>query len=162
MGTIDTIAEWTSTELTRFIQKVVDSLPSKVFSIMEADDAIIHGKLTIKDQVVFSGLDDRLVGTTGQPAFAGTWTASSNKPRFFKDPHSVIHLEGAVNGGVSGTTIFTLPPGYRPNYQGLFPVRVTGPATGTIIVNTDGTVVHESGAVTLVALDGIVFKARTT
>lgn len=159
---LDTIANWTTTELTRFIRQITDTVTQKVFSVVEADEVIVASKLTIKDQVAFAGLSDRKVGGTGQPPFTGTWSSSANSVRFYKDPHAVIHLEGAANGGVSGTSIFTLPPGYRPNYQGLYAVRVSGPGVGTIIVNTDGTVVHESGSVTLVALDGIIFKAKTT
>jgi hypothetical protein len=82
------------------------------------------------------------------PPFTGTWAnfgGSYTPARFRKDALGKVYLDGLVNAGVIGTSIFTLPVGYRPDsthwkyfdsggYQ--FDIRDTGQVTPQGGVNT--------------------------
>jgi hypothetical protein len=79
---------------------------------------------TIKAADLNQGEDWHIVGDTGEPAFQSGWTNSDNnatqhEPRagFYKDPLGVVHLEGHVQLGQIRTTVFTLPEGYRPQWN---------------------------------------------
>lgn len=67
-----------------------------------------------------------VVGAVGEPAFQNAWTSVGNDVRFRKIGKQVF-IDGIASGGGSGTTIFTLPVGYRPNASGAgnrrFPVN---------------------------------------
>jgi hypothetical protein len=69
--------------------------------------------------------------------FPGFTTAA-----FYRDPFGVVHLKGAIycSTGVSGTNIFILPPGYRPDAHHQF-------ATGTSASVPVGIQIEPSGAV---------------
>jgi hypothetical protein len=57
-----------------------------------------------------------VVGAAGEPAFQNGWgnQAGYDAVAFRKDPFGRVWIRGAVSGGATGTTIFTLPAGYRP------------------------------------------------
>jgi hypothetical protein len=108
------------------------------------------------------------VSDAGEPAFAGAWGNSLGFgwrwARFWKDPNGFVWLAGQVGGGVAGTTIFTLPAGYRTLAQGgfggmNFAVAANG-AYGSIFLADDGQVQHSVGATTNVSLEGIRFRAE--
>jgi hypothetical protein len=81
-------------------------------------------------------------------------------PGFSQDQFGVVHLRGAVMGG-TGTTMFTLPAAVRPTATTQFATSC-GPGAGTfgsIIVNTDGTVVEGgAGCAAFTSLEGITFR----
>ncbi len=91
-----------------------------------------------------------LVGGGG-PIFENGW-ANYSSPfgplRFIKDTLGFVVITGAVTGGTpsSATPIFTLPDGYRPEYQEAFIIPsdsitvVNGDAFRRIIVYPDGKV----------------------
>ncbi len=57
------------------------------------------------------------VGAVGEPAFAGGWANYDTgypNTRFRKTAEDVVHVQMAVASG-AGSTIFTLPAGYRPS-----------------------------------------------
>ena len=102
-----------------------------------------------------------LVGASGEIAFAGTWAnfGGSNEPaRYWKDFTGIVHLGGVVKLGTIGTTIFTLPAGYRPQYAMIYAVASNN-AYGTLTVNPDGTVVASTGSNVYFSLSGITFRA---
>jgi hypothetical protein len=76
----------------------------------------------------------------------------------YRKVNDLVYLRGLVRNGVVGTSIFTLPAGYRPPASLVFP-NVTGePFTpGRIDVLLDGNVWHASGVNGYVSLSGIVF-----
>ena len=90
---------------------------------------------------------------------------------FLRDPAGFVHLKGVVdaNDGDThacsfGPSIFTLPPGYRPNERAVF-LTVSNNKAGRININqTTGAVEIESGfpafvdAEEWVTLDGISFR----
>lgn len=77
---------------------------------------------------------------------------------YYKDGFGVVHLEGLVKLGTSGSVIFNLPAGYRPALHKHFSV-VANAAAGDIRVNTTGDVVHYAGSTTWLSLDGVTFRA---
>jgi hypothetical protein len=95
------------------------------------------------------------------PGFNGAWGnfgGNYTPARFRKDQHGTVWLDGLVSAGVIGTSIFTLPVGYRPalgfwkyfdsnGYQ--FDIRDTG------------TIVPQGGVNTHVWLGGIFFRPDT-
>ncbi|NMV36769.1 hypothetical protein [Ralstonia insidiosa] len=100
--------------------------------------------------------------------FANNWAASSaaptSTPRFYKDILGTVRLHGKLANGTvtSGTTMFTLPTGFRPDQTCEFLVITYNGTTltpGHIRVNTDGTVVIMAGQNTELHLDGIAFPA---
>jgi len=108
------------------------------------------------------------VGATGEPAFQNSWvnsiTAGVPPASFYKDPLDVVHLRGNINTGLTATTAFTLPLGYRPPYTVVQIVYNNngGPGPGGanvyLTVNTDGTVVPTFSAGTDIWLDGTSFR----
>jgi hypothetical protein len=54
----------------------------------------------------------------GEPGYENGWIDYQDPPfppaRFRKDAAGVVHLSGLVKNGTLGTSIFTLPVGYRP------------------------------------------------
>lgn len=105
-----------------------------------------------------------IVGATGEPAYAAGWAyygSVFNTPGFWKDADGIVHLRGlcAGTGTTVGTTIFTLPPGYRPVLQELL-VAVANNAIARIDVQADGQIKYAAGANgTWVSLDGMTFRA---
>jgi hypothetical protein len=65
----------------------------------------------------------RVIGTAGNPSFQGGWSSRTaplygeavTAVAFFRDAIGFTHLRGFADGvSQTGTTIFTLPLGYRP------------------------------------------------
>lgn len=80
---------------------------------------------------------------------------------YFKDHLGRVHLRGMVKGGTgtAGTTIISLPAGYRPGtVQHLFPV-MSNSAIGRIDITTGGSIILNAGSAAWVSLSGINFKA---
>jgi hypothetical protein len=101
-----------------------------------------------------------LVGASGEVAFGGTWVnfGSTFEPAlYWKDYLGYVHLGGLVKSGTIGTTIFTLPAGYRPQYALTFAVYSNN-AFGYCQVNPDGTVVASGGSNVSFSLSGIMFR----
>ncbi len=88
------------------------------------------------------------VGESGEPAFENSWqNSSSDLPNlaFRIREAGIVDIYGVVNNGASGSTVFTLPAGYRPSGPAVFPsVRVGGsPAAYSsvlVYVGADGVV----------------------
>jgi hypothetical protein len=61
-----------------------------------------------------------LVGAAGEPAFGSGWSnldgigVNSRRVRYRKLPSGIVVLTGIPTGGASGSTLFTLPTGWRP------------------------------------------------
>lgn len=96
---------------------------------------------------------------------AGADFTATTQISYMKDPMGFVHLKGNGTGTGSGTTLFTLGAGYRPEqaskYMNGYYAYSAAANTSTIsyiAIGTDGTVVPESGS-TGWFLDGITFKA---
>lgn len=100
------------------------------------------------------------VGASGEVAFGGTWAnygGSFEPAQYWKDYAGIVHLGGMVKSGTIGTTIFTLPAGYRPQTILTFAV-FSNNAFGYCQVNPDGTVVASGGSNVSFSLSGITFR----
>lgn len=143
-------------------------------------DTLILGKIVIpggleQDPIHYVGDTDH-----GEPAFLNNWqnygndgTFTYDSVGFYKDPDGWVHLSGLIkntSGSAADSVMFTLPTGYRPDYE----VRVPESAAATgyaavmwpIQVDTNGNV-HASNAgaygniKNYLSLDGVRFMADT-
>jgi hypothetical protein len=120
---------------------------------------------SIKNADVSLTIEHRVIGGgPAQPAFQNGWVVANpafETPAFGKDASGVVHLEGFVhNDTATISTIFTLPPGYRPSETVEEPVKITsnGPI-GYVTIANDGTVQSSIGT-NDVHLDGVTFPAN--
>lgn len=97
--------------------------------------------------------------TVGTPTLLGTWAnygGGYQTAGYYKDGLNIIHLQGLIKSGASGSNIFQLPAGYRPTYRRMF-VSLGNNAISRIDVQADGTVTHMFGDTAFVTLEGISF-----
>lgn len=102
------------------------------------------------------------VGDPNAPAFQNSWVpygAPFAAPAFWRNASGMVCLRGLAKNGTIGTTIFTLPIGFRPAAQLLF-ANYAGGAIGRLDVGSDGTVQAVSGSNAYFQLDGITFRAE--
>jgi hypothetical protein len=88
-----------------------------------------------------------IVGAAGEPAFQNGWVnwgLGYEVTRFWKDPMGIVRIEGLVTAGGLGTTIFTLPAGYRPANRLIF-VNYSDTGAGRVDVTSAGDVIHTAG-----------------
>lgn len=104
-------------------------------------------------------------GGTGEatwtaPTLSGAWVnygGAFSTAGYRKDSNGVVHLRGVVKSGTIGTAIFTLPAGYRPSMDMIFPV-ISNSTIGQINVTAStGVVQCNIGNNASVTLDGITF-----
>lgn len=116
---------------------------------------------------------DNGIGTMGViksiTTFANAWANSSAAPtaagRFMKDNSGIVHLGGKLANGTttSGTLMFTLPVGFRPDQPVAFPVLTYAGAAltmGEVRIDTGGNVIIIAGNNTSLSLDGLSFMAQ--
>lgn len=97
------------------------------------------------------------------PTFTGTWAnlaGGFETVGYWKDTNGDVVLRGAMNVlGVSNTSAFTLPAGYRPAAKVALPFGCDAGKSGFVVINTDGTVVPTyEAASTFVSLSGLRFR----
>lgn len=134
------------------------SLPDE-FKRWVADYVSTNGSLHVSAMPSLKGEEFRF------PTFATTWVDfdSVRKVRFYCDASGIVRLGGIAKSGTIGTTIFTLPEGYRPGFTDasvglIFPV-VSNAAFGYCDIRSDGQVIAAAGNNTYFSLDGITFRA---
>jgi|GEM_PF-3064336 len=105
------------------------------------------------------------------PVFEGNWTNYGfdfAHAGYYKDKEGRVHLRGTVANYFTSTssTIFILPPGYRPLADGFlsFPSHFAPTSTltttpGCVRIYPNGAVELSCGAFTATSLDGISFRA---
>jgi hypothetical protein len=94
------------------------------------------------------------------PSFVNGWAnydTNWNPAGYFKDSMGIVHLRGLVKNGSS--TIFTLPVGYRPEYNELHAVSTDPNLYGRIDIYPNGNVNMIAGKNSWICLDGITFRA---
>jgi hypothetical protein len=90
----------------------------------------------------------------------------TNATSYYRDPSGIVYLRGdARKCGQANSTIFALPPGYRPLRTENHVAETVNPADaptmiGTVAIHSDGGVTGGGsfGSVAEVWLDGIVFR----
>ncbi len=131
-----------------------------------------------------------LVGASGEPQFENAWSnrggsavGSVDEPAgFYKDQEGIVHLQGQIvqPTAPTGSVIFQLPPGYRPDRHKVLRVPISACdclgsvqeviTTGSVAIWGPGISATTNGAVTLdnnvavpvgdsISLDGISFRA---
>lgn len=96
-----------------------------------------------------------------EPALVNSWvnfdTSTYNGAQFRKEGRKVI-LRGLIKSGTTspGTTIFTLPVGFRPLKINIYAVENSG-SHGRVDAMPAGNVIISSGGNTFLSLDGIEF-----
>jgi hypothetical protein len=116
------------------------------------------------------------VGAAGEPAFQNSWVHYDNggpapgggtmrDAAFRKDPLGKVSVYGVVRSGATGTTVFTLPVGYRPTTSDRSFTVSAALGLAQISVMLDGRVmatnVGASNVTTYMYLDGIEFDTDT-
>lgn len=155
-----TIAEWTPTTLTKFIQDLLATQPPGFIPLLKAEQVQVDKNLIVKDLLSLPNTSWRYVGLTGQPAFQNSWVNYGTgwaSAGFYKDPMGWVHLRGLVKSGTPPNVIFTLPPGFRPSVREVF-ATVSNDLIGRCDVAADGTVIPAVGSSTWFSLSGISFR----
>lgn len=78
---------------------------------------------------------------------------------YMKDTNGFVHFKGRIKSGTVGSTIFTLPTGYRPLRTKCFSV-VSNNAYGQINIYSTGAVVCNIGNNASVFFENVIFKAE--
>ena len=84
---------------------------------------------------------DKVQGERITPTLLNSWVASTGGIDYFIDDFNNVHIEGNISGGIvtSGTLIFTLPVGYRPNKTiPILAIRADDGTYAVIYVAVDG------------------------
>lgn len=91
----------------------------------------------------------------------GRFSDSFNPPQFTKTSDGVVYIRGLISGGTStpGTTLLTLPEGYRPEFSCVFAGETSPTSHARADANPDGTITIQSGSSTYFTLDVIRFVA---
>jgi hypothetical protein len=99
------------------------------------------------------------------PTLLNSWANFSetlSSAQFYKDNFGVVHIKGVVKFGASGTTIFTLPTGYRPSQTRVISGYVsttTGDVIGAVEITNAGVVkLYYSGTLTYFSIENISFR----
>lgn len=112
-----------------------------------------------------------LTGGDPQPAtasLASGWTAYNSTgwsiPGYYKTASDEVRIQGMVAGGTVGSTIFTLPVGYRPYRNEIFACAngdsTTWEYSRVYVYSADGRVTWADGGTSgWISLSGIIFKA---
>ena len=91
-----------------------------------------------------------VIGASGEIPFNVGWGSGGDPteevPGYWKDSGGTVHLRGAA-GRSSGTamTMFTLPPGHRPNRQQWFITYGAAQTQAYVSVDADGDIVWQDG-----------------
>lgn len=102
------------------------------------------------------------------PALQNLWVPYGGQfspPGYRKDKYGRVHIRGLIKNGTTtnGTTLFTLPVGYRPEAgrRGIFPAETGGSGNqARIDVLPDGTVICQLASNGFLSLDNISFRAE--
>ena len=94
--------------------------------------------------------DFSIIGAAGKPAFENSWAnlGSTYVPaRYWKDVLGIVHVQAAISTGADGTVAFTLPVGYRPDYDQYHSASAGVAGAGRVLVKQNGEVTVNRGAI---------------
>jgi hypothetical protein len=127
--------------------------------------AIADGAVTPSKLAPIEGW--QVVGAAGEPTFNVDWAnfGGPYEPAAFRrDRDGRVHLRGGVKRptNTGGSNVFTLPAGYRPPFNAVFPVASTdtlgNPTPGYIEIYPDGRIyIYVETDDRFVSLSGISF-----
>lgn len=102
------------------------------------------------------------------PVLLGGWNNFEGdyiEASYFKDALGMVHLRGLIKDGTSGTEVFHLPIGYRPEKKEVHPIAIEDHSNnsltqiGRLDIYTDGTVQIVQGNSSWSSLSGVSFRA---
>jgi hypothetical protein len=108
------------------------------------------------------------VGSGGSASnFVGTWTnfGPGHTPARYRRRSGITYVQGLVTGGGTGTQIFGMPVGFRPEASPgetdpkLVMSGMTDAGEGRIDVFPSGGIVHINGGTSFVSLSKLIFPA---
>ena len=107
--------------------------------------------------LVYPTRDDwHYVGETDEPAFEESWVnEGAGQAMAFRIRESgIVDIHGAVTGGGTGSTVFTLPAGYRPATESTIPAVMSNNASCRVVIAPEGWVMptFSSGATVYMSL----------
>lgn len=147
----------TEADLKRWLEKELRESPG----VLRAEQ--VKGRLVCEE---FIAVQPSGGADPGVAAFTNSWVNfDAAKPvGYMKDRMGFVHLQGYAKSGTDGTSIFTLPEGYRPAQEQIIPI---GFITGGLASDAQYVTIATSGTVTpaaladniLVSLCGVTFKA---
>lgn len=167
MPTLDigeSIKEWTSTRLVRFIKDLFERDPPGFIGSTSIDNLSVVNTLIVQDQIQFTRDPNfHFIGNPGEPAFANSWVnwgAPYFPAGYWKDPFGWVHLCGVIKTGTVGSSAFTLPAGARPS-SAILLATISNSAIGRVDIDTAGNVIPASPSNNAwVTLDNLRFKTR--
>jgi hypothetical protein len=150
---------------------LIPRMPTSIREVIQSPAAgLIVYDTDFKELFIFNGQWQQATIANGSisnnayliPTFENNWVnygADNYSPaKYYKDQFGVVHLQGMVKSGGIPSAIFTLPEGYRPIENRIFPVA-SGGYFGQIAVFTDGQVYFFVGYTDpYVSLEGISFR----
>jgi hypothetical protein len=113
---------------------------------------------TLQQQVAALAADPTWIPLT----FVGGWRDYSSAffPAAYCKVQGWVHLRGLVAAGIAGSTIATLPTGFRPSHRAFCVANSrggSGDALGRIDIFATGEITHVAGGTSWIGLDGISF-----
>lgn len=136
--------------------------PDHFRTIQGLEDEIRRINQLLNNARLGVGVDWRAIGSPGEVPFENSWTnyGTYADAAFSRDALGIVRLRGLVTGGSLGTTIFTLPEGYRPPLAEIFAVSSNN-SIGRVDVGVSGVVrLVYVGSPTYVSLSGISFAVE--
>lgn len=138
----------TASKLATNAVQTINIINSNVTTAKIADNAVTAAKMEAPSPWIY-------------PVFQNGWTQHDNtwaQPGYYKDSIGIVHLRGLVRSGTAGSTIFTVPPGYRIGWPSH---GVTASSGGYAEYNifTDGRVTHRGSHTGWFSLDHITWRA---
>lgn len=95
------------------------------------------------------------------PSLTNSWVnfgSAFNPVGYWKDNNGTVFLRGVVKSGVMGSSIFTLPAGYRPANRPLC-ATISNDAFARVDIFATGEVMPQVGSNVYFSLDNISFRA---
>lgn len=89
------------------------------------------------------------------PTFQNSWVnfGSPYQNARYRKINGLVYIQGTVKTGASGTTIFTLPTGYRPPADLQYSIPLSGNAVGRLDITSAGAVVATNGNSTATSIN---------
>ena len=143
---------------------------SVTYNIIAGYHITAGGNLTVGGDIIqmadarISSATWHIVGTsgaasygTGGSAYIASPTNHVQNAKYMKDALGFVHLAGYCKVSSLATTIFTLPVGFRPNYQHTFSCIANHLAQRVTVETTGAVSLYNGSGSTFLSLDGIVF-----
>jgi hypothetical protein len=139
--------EPTALQMDNLLAKFPNSWFNGTAEIVNTNDLMFYKASTTQESFIAPTLVNSFANFGGTDAICG----------YFKDALGIVHLRGKIKTGASGASPFTLPVGYRPPLDIIFPIVSNG-AFGTCNITSAG-FVTVTGNATFYSLAGITFRS---